>query len=131
MAGFWKPEACGQTELPDRSVLIGQKLAENAKIHKFKCDFLGDFQTLCLRSVASASPMGSTVPLDLNESLKKIFPGFAGVIHFYGMTEMPNYGTLTFDLSKLGKMMMKDTKIKLVDPDTGTKWFKIIQNAQN
>ena len=29
---FWKPEACGQTVLPDRSVLIGQKLAENAKI---------------------------------------------------------------------------------------------------
>jgi len=27
-----KTEACGQTVLPDRSVLIGQKLAENAKI---------------------------------------------------------------------------------------------------
>ena len=27
-----KPEACGQTVLPDRSVLKGQKLAENAKI---------------------------------------------------------------------------------------------------
>ena len=85
-------------------------------------------KSLNLRSVASASPMGSTVPLDLNESLKKIFPGFAGVIHFYGMTEMPNYGTLTFDLSKLGKMMMKDTKIKLVDPDTGT--YKMIQMIQ-
>ena len=33
--------------LPDRSVLIGQKLVENAKIQKFKCDILGDFQTLC------------------------------------------------------------------------------------
>ena len=31
MASFWKPEACGQTALPDRSVLIGQKLVENAK----------------------------------------------------------------------------------------------------
>ena len=39
--------ACGQTELPDRSVLIGQKLVENAAIEKFKCDILGDFQTLC------------------------------------------------------------------------------------
>ena len=29
---FRKPEACGQTVLPDRSVLIGQKLVENAKI---------------------------------------------------------------------------------------------------
>ena len=30
-ASFWKPEACGQTVLPDRSVLIGQNLAENAE----------------------------------------------------------------------------------------------------
>ena len=33
--------------LPDRSILIGQKLVENAKIKKFKCDILSDFQTLC------------------------------------------------------------------------------------
>ena len=38
LASFWKPEACGQTVLPDRSVLIGQKLVENAKMQKFKCD---------------------------------------------------------------------------------------------
>ena len=38
--------------LPDRSILIGQKLVENAKIAKFKCDILGDFQTLCVRSSA-------------------------------------------------------------------------------
>ena len=38
---------CGQTVLPDRSVLIGQKLVENAKVRKVKCDILGDFQTLC------------------------------------------------------------------------------------
>ena len=44
LASFWKPEACGQTVLPDRSVLIGQKLVENAEIKKFKCDILGDFQ---------------------------------------------------------------------------------------
>ena len=25
----------------------GQKMVENAKIEKFKCDILGDFQTLC------------------------------------------------------------------------------------
>ena len=31
---FKKPEACGQTVLPDRSVLIGQKLVENAQIKK-------------------------------------------------------------------------------------------------
>ena len=28
------------------SVLKGQKLTKNAKIKNFKCDFLGDFQTL-------------------------------------------------------------------------------------
>ena len=32
LVSFWKPEACGQTVLPDRSVLIRQKLVENAKI---------------------------------------------------------------------------------------------------
>ena len=28
LVSFWKPKACGQKELPDRSVLIGQKLVE-------------------------------------------------------------------------------------------------------
>ena len=44
---FFKPETGGQTVLPDRSILIGQKLVENAKIENLKCDILGDFQTLC------------------------------------------------------------------------------------
>ena len=39
---FWKPEACGQTVLPDRSLLIGLKLVENAKLKKF--DFLVIFK---------------------------------------------------------------------------------------
>ena len=34
LASFWQSKACGQTELPGRSVLIGQKLVENAKIKK-------------------------------------------------------------------------------------------------
>ena len=41
---FWrvfdKPETCGQTVLPDRSLLKVQKYVENAKIEKFKCDIL-------------------------------------------------------------------------------------------
>ena len=49
LASFWKPEACGQTVLPDRSILIGQKLVENAKIESLKCDIFGDFQTLWVR----------------------------------------------------------------------------------
>ena len=32
LASFLKTKACGQAELPDRSILIGQKLVENAKI---------------------------------------------------------------------------------------------------
>ena len=34
LAGFWKPEAYGQTVLPDKQILVGQKLMENAKIEK-------------------------------------------------------------------------------------------------
>ena len=48
LASFWKREACGQTVLPDRSILVGQKLVENAKIEKLNWDILGDFQTLCI-----------------------------------------------------------------------------------
>ena len=46
---FWKPEVCSQTVLLDRSVLKGQKLVENAKIQKFKCDIFSNFQTLWIR----------------------------------------------------------------------------------
>ena len=41
---FEKPEACGQTVLPARSVLLGQKSVENAKIKKFNCDILSNFK---------------------------------------------------------------------------------------
>ena len=34
------------TMLPDRSILIGQKLVENTKNKKFKCDILRNFQTM-------------------------------------------------------------------------------------
>ena len=44
----------GQTALPDRSILKGQKLVENAKIEKLKCDIFGDFQTLC-KSLSSGT----------------------------------------------------------------------------
>ena len=47
LARFWKRAYCGQTVLPDRSVLIGQKLVENAKIENVKWDILSTFQTIC------------------------------------------------------------------------------------
>ena len=37
--------------LPDRSILIVQNFVENAKIEKFKCDILDDFQTLCIEDL--------------------------------------------------------------------------------
>ena len=47
LASFLKPEASGQTVYQTGQLEIGQKLVENAKIEKFNCDILGDFQTLC------------------------------------------------------------------------------------
>ena len=44
LASFRKSEACGQTVLPDRILLIGQKLVENAKKDSNET-FLRDFQT--------------------------------------------------------------------------------------
>ena len=46
---FWKLEACGQTMLSDMSIIMGWKLVENAKIQKFKCDSLSNFQTMWRR----------------------------------------------------------------------------------
>ena len=36
LASFWKPEACGQTVLPDRSLLIEQKIVEKCQNWKIK-----------------------------------------------------------------------------------------------
>ena len=45
---FWRVfENLKLAVLPDRSILIRQKLVENAKIQKFKRNILSDFQTLC------------------------------------------------------------------------------------
>ena len=43
---FLTLEARGQTVLPDQSILVGKKLAENAKFEKLKCDILSNFQTM-------------------------------------------------------------------------------------
>ena len=48
LASFCKSEAWGQTVLPDRSVLVGQKLVGNAK-----WDILVDFQTISEKIVKS------------------------------------------------------------------------------
>ena len=56
---FWQSEACGQTVLPDRSVLIGQKLVKNAKIQKFKCDIFSDFSNIFLGFFSTKMKMSS------------------------------------------------------------------------
>ena len=48
LGSVWKNHnvAFCQTVLPDRSILIRQKLVENAKIKKLQCDILCNVQTL-------------------------------------------------------------------------------------
>ena len=46
MVQLLKPEACNQTVLQDRSLLVRLKLVENAKIENLKCDIWDDFQSL-------------------------------------------------------------------------------------
>ena len=53
--------------LPDRSILIGQKLVKNAKMESFKCDVFGDFQTLCLKVVMN-------VPVKISWRVKSASP---------------------------------------------------------
>ena len=46
---FWKSEVCCQTALPDRSLLIGQKLAENANIKRLNATFWVIFKQCVFR----------------------------------------------------------------------------------
>ena len=58
------------TVLPDKPLLKEQKSIKNAKIEKFKCDILGDFQTLC------SSPL-----LELTRG------GHQTILYFYVITQ--------------------------------------------
>ena len=53
LASFWKPEACSQTLLPDRSIWKGQKLVKNVKMSKFIYNILSYFQTMWRRLLGS------------------------------------------------------------------------------
>ena len=84
MASFWKPEACGQTVLPDRSVLVRQKLVENAKIQNsnatfwviFKqCEDVSQFQSLKFWSFESKSFEEKGVKVNLDPSIRYIPSG--------------------------------------------------------
>ena len=47
LASFENLKLSNKTALPDRLILIGQKLVKIANIKKLKCDILSNFQTLC------------------------------------------------------------------------------------
>ena len=59
LTSFWQLEANCQTVLPDRSLINRTKLVENAKIEKFKCDILSNFQTLCMLSFCNITNQNS------------------------------------------------------------------------
>ena len=72
--------------LQDRSVLIGQKLVENAKIQKFKCDILSNFQTMC-----SSAKLKTHI--------------FSRLVDFLAKLELNNkktIGTIAFVVNNLG-----------------------------
>ena len=43
LVSLWKTSVCGQTVLPDRSILIGQKLVEMPELKIFKWDIMDDY----------------------------------------------------------------------------------------
>ena len=52
---------------PERSVLIGQKWVENAKIENFKCDNLSNFQPMCVIHIVLKS-LEEAYQITMNES---------------------------------------------------------------
>lgn len=62
----WQPELFGQTVYPEGLLFIGETLVESAKNEKFKCDILGNFQTLWERKCPNSLKSGledSRVPI--------------------------------------------------------------------
>ena len=92
--------------LPDKSVLIGQKLVENAKIQKSKCDILSNFQTLWLRRCLNFT---------LVSILKSKLPKASFIRHrqFHADTLMMVLKLLKVHLIPAQKFTCKDLKLKL------------------
>ena len=90
---FWKTEACSQTVLPDRSVLMGQNWW---KMPKFKCYILSNFQTMwnCRKFKSAINSIGKLLhallsiffseKLLVRETTKHfpIFPSSSQMRHF-------------------------------------------------
>ena len=69
MASFWKPEACGQTVLPDRSILIGQKIGGKCQNWKIQMRYFEWF----LNTVKMWKPCGKLKKY----KKKKVFSAFS------------------------------------------------------
>ena len=83
LVSFWKPEACGQTVLPDRSLLIGQKLVEMLKFKNRNATFWVIFKHCDKDEINTFLPKDATFHLVIRWSLKttKSFPMFFESIH--------------------------------------------------
>ena len=75
-------------------------------------------KTLDLSSVYMVMPLGSTVPKDLYEILKKPFPNLVCCFNVLGMTEISTAFTMTNTVKHLGGVGAGSV-LKLVDPETG------------
>ena len=98
---FRKTVTCGQTVLPDGSILIGQKLVENAQIQKLKCDILSNLQTMCKTenaywAIGVSLIFFSTTPTGLGHSWRKAVPIKACVILYMKATNVRPYFPVFF-----------------------------------
>ena len=67
LASFWKPEACGQTELPDRSVFNRSKIGGKCQNWKIQMRHFGWFSNIVLTTAGKAKMMPSYENSLLNE----------------------------------------------------------------
>ena len=96
LASFWKPETCGQTVLPDRSVIIGQKLVENAKIKKFNCHILSNFQTKCFCSSVKRHLLSNAT--QWLKILKKV--SFSNSLNFSSLSQNELFWRVEFEYNE-------------------------------
>ena len=66
LASFWKPEGYGQIVLPDRSILIEQKLVENARLRNSNGTFWVEKRSLKVPKIVNFDEFFKTWRLQSN-----------------------------------------------------------------
>ena len=91
LTNLGKLETWCQTVLPNRLLLIWQKLLENAKIETFKWDILGDFQTICIMSNITKKRFISYVLINVTETFFLFLFFFRKILDpiFYSVCSCP------------------------------------------